>query len=107
MRFSQFQGILGGRPGQALFILGLLDDDFLYLDPHRVQPFSMDPATYSQQDILAISESEIDTSCGITFYFDSLQSIAEFYAELLWMKYETFNLLFYFNTQKGTTTQVI
>lgn len=63
--------------------------------------------SYRQQEILAISESELDSSCGITFLFENLDSIKEFYGEILWMKYEMFNLLFYFNTNGLVKNEII
>lgn len=33
-----FQGIVGGKPNKALFILGKKDNNYIYLDPHLVQP---------------------------------------------------------------------
>lgn len=38
MRRSYFAGLLGGRPTQANFIVGYVDDKFVCLDPHLVQP---------------------------------------------------------------------
>lgn len=36
--FPQTLGILGGRPNHALFIIGCVGDDLVYLDPHTTQP---------------------------------------------------------------------
>ena len=38
MRISSFSGIIGGRPGKALYLIGTHgENSFIYLDPHYVQ----------------------------------------------------------------------
>jgi hypothetical protein len=38
MKLRSFAGIIGGRPGKALYLLGLhADGSYIYLDPHYVQ----------------------------------------------------------------------
>ena len=37
MMLSAFQGVVGGSPARALFILGRVGTDYIYLDPHYVQ----------------------------------------------------------------------
>jgi cysteine protease ATG4 len=37
MKFSQFRGVIGGKPKKALYFLGRHDKDYIYLDPHYVQ----------------------------------------------------------------------
>lgn len=32
-----FCGMIGGRPNQALYFLGYVDDEVLFLDPHTTQ----------------------------------------------------------------------
>lgn len=36
MESPHFQGVIGGKPGKALYILGKYDDRYIYLDPHLV-----------------------------------------------------------------------
>ena len=31
-------GVIGGRPNHALYFLGHVEDEFLFLDPHTTQP---------------------------------------------------------------------
>jgi cysteine protease ATG4 len=37
MEMSSFQGIVGGSPSRALYILGRVGSHYIYLDPHYVQ----------------------------------------------------------------------
>ncbi len=38
MRINSFSGIIGGRPGKALYLIGTHGEhSFIYLDPHYVQ----------------------------------------------------------------------
>jgi cysteine protease ATG4 len=38
MKMSSFSGVIGGRPGKALYLVGLhTDGSYIYLDPHYVQ----------------------------------------------------------------------
>lgn len=38
MKLHNFGGMIGGKPGKALYFLGLHNNDsFIYLDPHYVQ----------------------------------------------------------------------
>lgn len=38
MDSRHFQGLIGGKPGKALFILGRHSSRYIYLDPHMAQP---------------------------------------------------------------------
>ena len=38
MRLESFSGVIGGRPGKALYLVGTKgDNSYIYLDPHYVQ----------------------------------------------------------------------
>lgn len=37
MEFKTFMGIIGGKPEKALYFLGRIGDNYIYLDPHTVQ----------------------------------------------------------------------
>jgi len=39
LSLPQTQGLLGGRPNHALYILGFVEDEAIYLDPHVTQPY--------------------------------------------------------------------
>ena len=36
MELPYFQGIVGGTPKKAFYILGRINDNYIYLDPHYV-----------------------------------------------------------------------
>lgn len=38
MKIDSFSGVIGGRPGKALYLIGVHgDNSYVYLDPHYVQ----------------------------------------------------------------------
>ena len=37
MEIPSFQGVVGGTPKRAFYILGRINDHYIYLDPHYVQ----------------------------------------------------------------------
>lgn len=38
MKIRSFSGVVGGRPGKALYLIGVHgDNSYIYLDPHYVQ----------------------------------------------------------------------
>jgi len=39
LSLPQTRGLLGGRPNHALYILGFVENQVIYLDPHITQPF--------------------------------------------------------------------
>ncbi|KAG2482273.1 hypothetical protein HYH03_018787 [Edaphochlamys debaryana] len=44
LSWPQTVGIVGGRPSASLFLCGVQDASFLYLDPHEAQPAARPPA---------------------------------------------------------------
>ena len=43
LSMPQSAGIVGGRPGSSLFLIGRQNDRVLFLDPHRLQPSAAPP----------------------------------------------------------------
>ncbi|KAM3129492.1 Cysteine protease atg4a [Paramecium bursaria] len=87
MSRSYTQGVIGGTPRRANYIIGYSGDQFICLDPHRVQPYQQPSwcddymKTYFQKEVLLMQEANIDCSCGIVFYFKSIEDIAQFIAD--------------------------
>lgn len=67
----QSLGIVGGRPGASLYLLGFQGDSVYYLDPHRVQP-AVDPATstdsYHCETLRRMPMATIDPTLALAFY---------------------------------------
>ncbi|KAJ4834457.1 hypothetical protein Tsubulata_007911, partial [Turnera subulata] len=88
--FPQSLGILGGKPGSSFYIIGVQDDDVLYLDPHEVQPvvnvkrddLEADTSSYHCDVPRRIPLDSIDPSLALGFYcrdkddFDKFCSLA-------------------------------
>lgn len=37
MQSKLFLGVIGGKPEKALYFMGRINDNYIYLDPHMVQ----------------------------------------------------------------------
>ena len=68
-------GILGGRPGEAYYLVGLQDNYLIFLDPHNTQP-SVGPdlqsvkgahMSYHESSAQKIHYSKLDPSLGFSF----------------------------------------
>ncbi|KRX07847.1 hypothetical protein PPERSA_10131 [Pseudocohnilembus persalinus] len=88
-------GIIGGRPKQALYFPGRINDSFVYLDPHYVQDGSMilngenikkKIPTFFTNKIQTIPIKDIDSSLAFGFYFENLSEFEEFYQILIRMQ---------------------
>lgn len=73
-----YLGMIGGRPNQALYFIGYVGDDALYLDPHTTQSTgsvgdkSTDDecsadATYHQRNVGRIAFRDMDPSVALAF----------------------------------------
>lgn len=68
-------GILGGRPGEAYYLIGLQDGFLIFLDPHNTQeaiPSEEDEikrrhTTYHESNAKKIHFSKLDPSLGFAF----------------------------------------
>ncbi|CAK68605.1 unnamed protein product (macronuclear) [Paramecium tetraurelia] len=81
MKKKYFAGLLGGRPREANFIVGFVDDKFVVLDPHLVQQANMNPEEYVKScfpgEALFMSDKEIDCSLGLVFYLKNEEDLIE------------------------------
>ena len=74
IEFPFFQGIVGGKPQKALFILGKIENKYIYLDPHLVQSavsnsnLDSQKNTYFCNSFRSCNNSSIDPSMGVCFY---------------------------------------
>uniref|UniRef100_A0A2P2JY10 Cysteine protease n=1 Tax=Rhizophora mucronata TaxID=61149 RepID=A0A2P2JY10_RHIMU len=73
--FPQSLGLLGGKPGASTYIVGVQDDNALFLDPHEVQQalniggdVEVDSSSYHSDVIRHIPLDSIDPSLAIGFY---------------------------------------
>ncbi|XP_001356996.1 cysteine protease ATG4B [Drosophila pseudoobscura] len=84
-------GMIGGRPNQALYFLGYVEDEVLYLDPHTTQRTGVvgqktssgeqeHDETYHQKHAARLSFSAMDPSLAVCFLCktsDSFQQLLE------------------------------
>ncbi|RWS04147.1 cysteine peptidase 2 family C54 protein-like protein [Dinothrombium tinctorium] len=91
-KFQQSLGIIGGRPNHALYFIGVVENQLLYLDPHTTQPivdyeeFTSNPlfddSSYHQETAARMDISQLDPSIALCFYchtesdFDNWCSLA-------------------------------
>ncbi len=77
-------GVIGGKPGKALYIVGKDGDEFVYLDPHFVQPSTnrknVDSLmeTYFCDSYRTVKYESLDPSVGFCYYLSNLEAIAGF-----------------------------
>jgi len=90
MNLKQSIGLIGGKPGKALYLVGMDGDEFSYLDPHYVQPSanrknveSLLP-TYFCDSYRTVKYDSLDPSVGLGFYIANTADLQDF---LLGMEY--------------------
>lgn len=73
MKMQSFSGVIGGRPGKALYLIGVHgDNSYIYLDPHYVQEAQQNieeiKDSYSCGSFRVCKDKSIDPSFGICYY---------------------------------------
>jgi hypothetical protein len=79
-------GILGGRPGEAYYLIGLQDGYLIFLDPHNTQdsvkpdPKSIREAhtSYHESSAKKIHYSKLDPSLGFSFLLNKESDMDKF-----------------------------
>lgn len=84
MKIPAFSGVIGGRPGKALYLIGTHgDDSYIYLDPHYVQTAEKNTKeimqSYFCSSFRICKATSIDPSFGLTYYFRDLDELNGFY----------------------------
>ncbi|KAI1287316.1 Cysteine protease ATG4B [Halotydeus destructor] len=73
-RLKQSLGIIGGRPNHALYFVGNVADELIYLDPHKTQSIvnvDEDDRSYHCLDVLKLDLKYLDPSISLCFYCNS------------------------------------
>jgi len=60
-------GVIGGSPNHALYLLGFVEDEVIYLDPHTTQPASPPDTSYHADKPGRINISMLDPSLSLCF----------------------------------------
>ncbi|CAK9231407.1 unnamed protein product [Sphagnum troendelagicum] len=74
--FPQSLGIMGGKPGASTYLVGVQDDQALYLDPHETQQvvrilpdnLEVDTSSYHCSNVRRMPLDSIDPSLAFGFY---------------------------------------
>ncbi|CAD8070267.1 unnamed protein product [Paramecium primaurelia] len=112
MTYPQFQGILGGFPNKALYILGRVGDYYIYLDPHYVQyaqtyqEMENDKQSYACQNIQLIDRTQLDPSMAISFCVKNALDLLDLWRRLKQSKSENGESFFIALTETHTFYQL-
>ena len=79
-------GILGGRPGEAYYLVGIQDDYLIFLDPHNTQEaipgdinqIRQKHMSYHESTAKKIHYSKLDPSLGFAFLIRSTRDYQKF-----------------------------
>lgn len=79
-------GILGGRPNEAYYLVGIQDDYLIFLDPHNTQEsipadinqIKQKHMTYHESTAKKIHYSKLDPSLGFAFLLRSTRDFQKF-----------------------------
>ncbi|EAR87942.2 peptidase family C54 protein (macronuclear) [Tetrahymena thermophila SB210] len=94
MDFKYSLGLIGGKPKKALYFVGRIEDEFIYLDPHYVQEFSNEKnfqsssqlETYFCKKFQTYPSKNIDSSFSLMYYLKDLEQLEEFYQFMMGLK---------------------
>jgi cysteine protease ATG4 len=85
---KQSIGLIGGKPGKALYLIGMDGNEYIYLDPHYVQPSSnrknMESLmrTYFCDSYRTIKYESLDPSVGLGFYIGGIGDLQDFIMDM-------------------------
>ncbi|XP_076343826.1 cysteine protease ATG4B-like isoform X3 [Tachypleus tridentatus] len=74
-KLRQSVGIIGGRPNHALYFIGIVGDELVFLDPHTTQPTTVLNADFPDDDSYhccyasRMNFTELNPSIALCFYF--------------------------------------
>jgi len=75
--FKQSLGIIGGRPNHALYFIGCVGNELIYLDPHTTQQYvdlddsNADDTSYHCERASRMDISSLDPSIALCFYCET------------------------------------
>jgi len=82
--------MIGGKPNHALYFIGSVDQELIYLDPHTTQAAidfetisnanlikKFDDSSYHQENALRMRIEQLDPSIALCFYFNSENDFEE------------------------------
>ncbi|EGR34192.1 hypothetical protein IMG5_021070 [Ichthyophthirius multifiliis] len=84
-------GMIGGKPKKALFFVGRIEDQLIYLDPHYVQDFNqnnVDQNSYFCKNYAVLDQKKIDSSIGNVLFFENKEELKMFFQFLDQLKEE-------------------
>jgi len=95
LKFPQCVGMIGGKPAHSLYFFGSQGENFIYLDPHTVQPAATnnqcDDEFFPYQDIVStyhcstprlVPAASIDPSVAIGFFCKNPSELSDLVARL-------------------------
>eukprot|EP00198_Chlamydomonas_reinhardtii_P001713 XP_001691049.1 autophagy protein [Chlamydomonas reinhardtii] len=79
LSWPQSVGIVGGRPSASLYVCGVQDASFIYLDPHEAQ---LALGTYFCDVVRVLPSAQLDPSLAIGFVCTSSAELEDLFARL-------------------------
>lgn len=81
----QSVGIVGGRPGSSVYVVGCQGESILYLDPHTIQPAACsdgDWRSFSCDVLRTLSLFSLDPSLALGFFCSNKEEYLDLYERL-------------------------